>query len=366
MRLFGRPAEATASAPGRVNLIGDHTDYNGGYVLPTALPQRTTVMLARREDRIVRAVSAQVPGVVTYALGQERRHGRWFDYVQGVTVTLATAGRAIDGFDLYVSSEVPIGGGLSSSAALEVALLRGLRELFSLALDDGEVAESAYRAETGFVGAPVGVMDPIVCSRGDERSALFIDTRSLAVERVPLPPELGLVVIDSGVHHRLTAAGGYRARRAECEEAAMRLGVPLLRDVREEDARAIDALPGTLARRVRHVMSENARVLAAAAALREGDLGVLGALFDESHRSLRDDFEVSIPEIDRLVELARGHAAVYGARLTGGGFGGSVVIVSDRSSAHEVAVEVAAAYAAATSCRPEIVLPRLRGAKSRS
>lgn len=361
--IHGRPVEVEASAPGRVNLIGDHTDYNGGYVLPTVLPQRTTVLLARRPDRLVRAASAQVPGVLEYALGDERRDGRWLDYVQGVTATLAADLRAIDGFDLYIDSDVPVGGGLSSSAALEVALLRGLRELFSLAIDDGVVAELAHRGETQFVGVPVGVMDQIVCSRGDPSSALFIDTRTLAVDRVRLPARLGLVVIYSGVDHRLVT-GGYRARRAECEQAAALLGVPQLRDVGDDDRR-IDALPGALARRARHVVSENARVIAAVRALRGGDLEALGALFDASHRSLRDDFEVSVPEIDRLVEIARRHDAVFGARLTGGGFGGSVVIAAEASGAARAAAEVAAAYAAAVPCRPAVMLPSLREFESR-
>lgn len=350
---------ASASAPGRVNLIGDHTDYNGGFVLPTALPHRTRVRLTRRGDRRVHADSAQRPGALQFELGREVKTGLWLDYVQAVTATLAASGRVIAGFDLSVDSDVPVGSGLSSSAALEVALLRGLRELFSLQFDDHELAALAHRAETGFVGVPVGVMDPLVCSLGDAESALFIDTRSLAIERIPLPPELGLVVIDSGVPHAL-ASGHYRTRRAECDEAAMRLGVPQLRDVASSDPR-IERLPGVLPRRVRHVVQENLRVLAAARALAAGDLRALGDLFDQSHRSLRDDFEVSIPEIDLLVRIAQAHDAVFGARLTGGGFGGAVVIATDVRGAARVATDVTAAYAAAVPQRPILVLPRLRG-----
>jgi galactokinase len=360
---YGRPSEVAASAPGRVNLIGDHTDYNGGFVLPTVLPQRTHVQLARRPDQRVRAASAQRPGVRTYELGAEARTGDWLDYVQGITAALAGDGRSLAGFDLYVDSDVPVGGGLSSSAALEVALLRGLRRLFSLELDDDAIADVAHRAETGFVGVPVGVMDQLACSRGDEGSALFIDTRTRVVEPIALPPELALVVIDCGVPHDL-AAGDYRVRRAECERAASLLGVLQLRDVDADDPR-IAGLPDPLPRRVRHVVSENQRVLAAARALVAGDLRTLGGLFDDSHRSMRDDFEVSIAEIDLLVTLARVDPAVYGARLTGGGFGGAVVILTDLASAARVAAGVAAAYSARVPHQPRVVLPWLRGIETR-
>lgn len=360
---YGRPPEVVASAPGRVNLIGDHTDYNGGLVLPTALPRRTRVLLARNVDGLVRATSGQVPGAMSYRLGEEARARRWLDYVQGVTQVLLQDRFPIGGFDLHVESDVPVGSGLSSSAALEVSLLRGLRELYGLRLDDTALAMLAHRAETGLVGAPVGVMDQLVCSHGDERSALFIDTRSLALRRVPLPDTLALVVIYSGVDHDLTG-GEYGVRRAECEQAAALLGVPLLRDVAEDDPR-IATLPGALPQRVRHVLSENARVLAAIEALEARDLPRLGALFDASHRSLRDDYAVSTPEIDLLVELAREHGAVYGARLTGGGFGGSIVIATTPQDAERVALAVARAYASAVRYAPSVVVPRLRDFESR-
>jgi len=360
---YRRPPDVAVSAPGRVNLIGDHTDYNGGLVLPIALPQRTRALLARRADRRVQARSAQVPGDMSYRLGDERRAACWLDYVQGVTAVLAADRQPIAGFDLFVASDVPVGSGLSSSAALEVALLRGLRALFRLEFDDTALALLAHRAETGLVGAPVGVMDPLVCSRGDEDSALLIDTRSLAIRRVPLPASLGLVVIYSGLDHRLTG-GDYGVRRAECEQAAALLEARQLRDVAADDPR-IAALPDALPQRVRHVISENARVLAAVDALVAADLPRLGALLDASHRSLRDDYAVSLPEIDRLVDLARDDAAVFGARLTGGGFGGSVVIATSPDQAERVAVAVARAYADAVGLTPRVVLPRLRDFESR-
>lgn len=358
-RIFGRPPAVVAGAPGRVNLIGDHTDYNGGFVLPAALPQRTRVRLARRPDRTVQVASAQFPDIAAYTLGDECRHGHWHDYVQGVTATLASDNYQLSGFDVYIDSDVPVGSGLSSSAALEVAALRGLRELFALPVDDRTIARLAHRAETGFVGAPVGVMDQLICSLGDVDSALFIDTRTLATERLPLPAELGLVVIYSGVDHRLTG-GDYGARRAECEQAAALLHVPQLRDLADLDDPRVARLPDVLRRRVRHVFTENARVLAAVGALRSGDVAALGALFDASHASLRDDYEVSIPEIDLLCRLARDSGAVYGARLTGGGFGGSVVIVADPRQTDRVARRVARTYAETTRRTPTIVVPWLR------
>lgn len=355
--LFGRGSDVCASAPGRVNLIGDHTDYNGGFVLPTALPQRTRVQLKRRADRAVRAASAQRPGEVGYELGGERKTGGWVDYVQGVTAILAAEGRTLSGFELHVDSDVPVGSGLSSSAALEVALLRGLRELFSLSFDDDVLAALAHRAETEFVGAPVGIMDQLACSRGHEGEALFIDTRSRVVEAIALPPQLGLVVIDSGVPHD-HSTGDYRTRRAECEQAAARLGVWQLRDVEPGDPR-IATLPEPLARRTRHVVRENQRVLDAVRALTAGDLPALGRLFDESHRSMRDDFEVSLPAIDLLVALARRHPHVLGARLTGGGFGGAVVVLTARAHTAAVALDVVAAYSAILPREPVVILPWL-------
>lgn len=355
--LFGHSSDVCASAPGRVNLIGDHTDYNGGFVLPTALPQRTRVQLKRRADRAVRAASAQRPGVVGYELGAERKTGGWVDYVQGVTAILAAEGRTLGGFELHVDSDVPVGGGLSSSAALEVALLRGLRKLFSLAFDDDVLAALAHRAETEFVGAPVGIMDQLACSRGREGEALFIDTRSLVLESIALPPQLGLVVIDSGVPHD-HSTGDYKTRRAECEQAAELLGVWQLRDVEPGDPR-IAGLPEPLARRTRHVVHENQRVLDAVRALKAGELPALGRLFDESHRSMRDDFEVSLPAIDLLVALARRHPEVLGARLTGGGFGGAVVILTAQAHTAAVALDVVAAYSAILPREPVVILPWL-------
>jgi len=328
-RRFGRPPAVVADAPGRVNLVGEHTDYNDGFVLPTAIPQRTRVALAPRDDDRARVTSAACGDAVeTYAVGAETRGRGWLDYVQGVTHALAAAGHRVGGFDAAIESTVPIGSGLSSSAALEVAFLRALRAAFGLGLDDVTIARLGQRAEVELVGARVGVMDQMAASLADARTALFVDTRSLAWERVPLPGAAEIVVIDSGVPHA-HAAGAYNERRAECERAAALLGVPALRDVPGDALARLAALPPPLDRRARHVVTENARVVEAVAALRAGDVARLGALFDASHASMRDDYAVSVPAVDALVAVARGEPHVHGARLTGGGFGGAIVVLAD-------------------------------------
>jgi galactokinase len=355
--LYGRAAELLATAHGRVNLIGEHTDYNGGLVLPTAVPQRTTVELAARDDDRVRVASSAIADGVarTYRLGAETRGGEWLDYVQGCTRMLAESA-GLGGFDALVSSTLPLGGGLSSSAALEIALLRALRKAFALPLDDVALALLAHRAEHDFVGARVGVMDQMAASLADTRTALFLDARSLAYEAVPLPASLGLLVIDSGLTHRHTA-GDYNARRNECERAAALLGVGSLRDVRPDDLGQTTSLPAPLDRRVRHVVTENARVSEAVAALRRDDLPALGALFLASHASMRDDFAVSLPELDALVEIAAADPAVYGARLTGGGFGGAVVIAARADAGLGTAERIAALYRARTGAPGRALVP---------
>jgi galactokinase len=335
--LFGRAPEVSASAPGRVNLIGEHTDYNDGYVLPMAIPQRTRVALAQRDDRVVRAWSTLKEGAPEeYRLGEEARGRGWLDFVQGVTQALARAGFPVRGFDLRVESDVPLGGGLSSSAALEVALLRALRDAHGHDLDDVALALLGQRAENDLVGVPVGMMDQMASSLADEETALFLDTRTLAWERIPLPAAAAIAVVDSGISHDLSD-GAYAARRDECVAAAKALGVPSLRDCGLDDLPRVDRLPEPLRRRARHVVTENARVLEAVECLRAGDLVRLGSLLDASHASLRDDYEVSVPPVDALVEVARRQPGAHGARITGGGFGGSIVILTDSGAAARVA-----------------------------
>jgi galactokinase len=252
--LFGRAPDVIASAPGRVNLIGEHTDYNDGYVLPAAIPQRTRVELARRDDGTARVWSADVESGSApsrYVLGEEARGRGFLDYLQGVTRALREDGLAVPGFDARIASEVPVGAGLSSSAALEVALLRALRAALALPVDDVHIARLGQRAENDLVGAPVGIMDPMASSLATTESALFLDTRSLAYELIPIPPAIELVVIDSGVPHS-HATGEYRARRAECERACALLGVRWLCDLAVNDLdRIARSLPEVLLRRMR-------------------------------------------------------------------------------------------------------------------
>jgi len=345
-RLFGRKPDVRSEAHGRVNLIGEHTDYNDGFVLPTSIPQSTIAAFGSRADRRVHVWSGELsPGDTfeQFDLAAESRRRSWIDYVQGVTQALGRAGFHVGGFDLALRSTVPLGSGLSSSAALQVVILRGLRDLFGLTLDDVSLAKLGQRAEVDFVGAPVGIMDQMASSLAQPGVALFIDTRSLAYEQVHLPADTELAVINSGVAHN-HAAGDYRTRRAECERAAGLLGVPALRDLGLGAMGRVLSLPDPINRRARHVITENQRVLDAVAAMRRGDAKVLGHLFSASHASQRDDYAVSVPEVDLLVSLAEAEPAVLGARLTGGGFGGSIVALVHRGEASGVAARVAAEY----------------------
>jgi len=342
---FGREPATSARAPGRVNLIGEHTDYNGGFVLPMITTQDTRVLMARRDDRRARLWSANVDAAqseVEYELGGERKADGWADYVRGVTAVLRDAVSTLGGFDATITSTVPLGSGLSSSASLEVAMLRALNGLFGLGLDASAIARLAHRAETEFVGVPVGVMDQMAVSLGSPHSALFIDTRSLERESFPLPAATALLIIDSGVPHG-HAAGEYRVRRQECDTAARQLGVASLRDATLRQLE-ISTLPNPLRKRARHVITENQRVLEATEALRQRRAAEFGALMNASHESLRVDFEVSTPDVDRLVGQTQSEAGVFGARMTGGGFGGAIVGLADESHAAAIAARVAANY----------------------
>jgi galactokinase len=361
--VFQRASEFAASAPGRINLMGDHTDYNGGYVLPTVIPHQTRVELALRGDRTVQAWSREVDhthAMCTYELGTESPQGAWIDYVQGVTHLLAQERHPLTGFDLRLQSTVPLGAGLSSSASLLVSVLRVMREAFRLPLTDVDIARLGHRAEAEFVGVPVGVMDQMVCSLGTIGSAFFLDTMSLQYEHIPLPASVEWIVIHSGVHHS-HATGSYRRRRAECEEASRLLGVPHLRalegDGRQVVLARLESLKEPFGRRARHVVTENERVLIGVQFLEAGEPDKFGRLMYASHESLRRDYEVSTVEVDVLVELARAEPDVYGARLTGGGFGGSVVMAARAESASVIAQRIADAYRQCCPLVPTVLLP---------
>ena len=291
-----------------------------------------------------------------YETGRETPGRGWLDYVQGVTATLDRQGVHVPGFDVRIESTIPVGAGVSSSAALEVSLLRALRAMLGLELDDVQLAKVAQAAETDFVGAPVGIMDQMAASVGCEGEALFLDTRTLAIERLRIPPAVEIAAIDSAVPHA-HAGGAYAERRRESFEAAALLGVERLRDVDVTSLARIDELPPILARRARHVVTENARVLAAVDALRGGDAVRLGALFSASHASMRDDYEISTPDVDTLVEISRRHPDVYGARLTGGGFGGAIVLLAKSGRGATAAQAIRDEYERRTGRSGVVLIP---------
>ncbi|WP_332824064.1 galactokinase [Ramlibacter sp.] len=332
--------DAVADAPGRVNLLGEHTDYNDGFVLPVAIRQRTRVAMRRNGTKEFSLHAAELAQTVRFSFDAPPTD-HFASYVYGCLVLARSRRADIPGLDIEVTSDVPMGVGLSSSAALEVATLRCLRGLLSLPLDDVEIAQIAQKAEIEFAHVRCGIMDQMASSLAGTDRALLIDTRTLDRRDVPLPLGSAVLVLDSGVARTL-AGSGYNQRRGECEAAAAQLGVASLRDVREPDA--IERLPDLLRRRARHVFTENARVLQAA---RTTDGAAFGQLMNASHASLRDDYEVSTPELDLLVSLLQAHPGVFGARLTGAGFGGACVALCKSDQVQAVADAVLAQYSAA-------------------
>jgi galactokinase len=338
------------SAPGRVNLIGEHTDYNDGFVLPFAIEARTSVAARMRSDGVLRMRSVQKPkgdvsiDVTTIEPGKPQG---WSAYVAGVVWAAREAGHAVRGMDLLVDGRVPLGSGLSSSHALESAVALAMNDLFELGLDANGLGRLAYTAENDFVGAPTGMMDQLASLRCTAGHALFLDNRTLDAQQVPLDPAgdgLRLLVLDTRVHHG-NADGAYGNRRAACQKAAAQLGVTALRDI---DAAGLDEAlerldDDELRRRTRHVVLENARVVETVSALRDVDWPRVGALMAASHLSLRDDYEVSCAELDAAVEAATAAGAV-GARMTGGGFGGSAIALVPAGAVSAVRTDVAAVF----------------------
>ena len=334
-----------ASAPGRVNLIGEHTDYNSGLCLPLALPQRTTVTLTPREEPFLTLSSAQEDD--TWEGSVEDRPTGWAAYVAGVVAVLRADGHPVPGFTARVDSEVPLGAGLSSSAALECAVAVAVAGLLDLDLDEAgrrRLADACIRAENDYVGAPTGGMDQTVAMLGRPGFALLLDFADGSVRHIALPLEdagLALLVIDTRVSHRLTD-GSYGDRRTECANAAEALGVDTLRAT---DLAAVEQMDDpVLRRRARHVVTENQRVLDAVAALDADDWASLAAVLDASHVSMRDDFEISCPELDTACDTALA-AGALGARMTGGGFGGSAIALVNDAQVDTVAAAVAESFA---------------------
>lgn len=363
---YGGPPAGCWAAPGRVNLIGEHTDYNAGFVLPFALPQRTAVAASPMDRPEWTVWSEQQDKAVSFGAADlvPGRVRGWAAYPAGVVWALREAGYAVPGARLAIASDVPAGAGLSSSAALECAVLATLADLGGLDLPEARRPGLAQRAENSYVGVPCGIMDQsaaVLCRAGH---ALFLDCRTLATEQVPLDlTGLAILVVDTRAPRRLVT-GEYAARRAACEQAARELGVAALRDVPPD---ALDWVLPRLAdevtrRRVRHVVTENRRVLDTVALLRAGRVREIGPLLSASHDSLRDDFEVTVPELDTAVEAARS-AGAYGARMTGGGFGGCVLALVDADGVETVSDAVRQAFAA-RALRPPVafVAPPSAGA----
>jgi len=350
-------------APGRVNLIGEHTDYNDGFVLPMAIDRETVVAGSSRADRKVRVYSLNLNEALEFDLDQpgEKRRGIWLDYIEGVARVLECRGVMLRGADLAVSSDVPLGAGLSSSAALEVSAGLALASLAGGEVGGVALALVGQQAEHVYVGTMCGIMDQFVAALGREGHALLIDCRTLEATPVPLDTSrVAVVICDTNVKHELSSSE-YNVRRAECERGVKLLQVPLpeiraLRDVSvEEFSRHEALLPEPIKRRCRHVVTENERTLAAARALNDGDLDGMGRLMYASHRSLRDDYEVSCRELDVLVEIAADLGAI-GARMTGGGFGGSIVNLVRRDALDKFQSTVAREYKRATNRSPTIYI----------
>ncbi|MDQ1596840.1 MAG: galactokinase [Microbacteriaceae bacterium] len=350
--LYGYEPSGLWSAPGRVNLIGEHTDYNGGFVLPFAINRRTVVALALRDDRLARVASSFADEVVEVELSElapENLDG-WSAYPLGVAWALSEHGAdlsAVSGFDMFIESSVPVGAGLSSSAAVESATAIALNDVWRLRLDRPVLAAVGQRAENTAVGAPTGIMDQSASLLGKQDSAVFLDCRSLESQVIDLGFEeagLAILIIDTRISHD-HATGGYAERRASCELGARMLGVGSLRDLSVDDLpRARETLDDVTFRRVRHVVTENQRVLDAVGELREGGPAGIGDLLDASHRSMRDDFEISTRELDLAVETAVLNGAI-GARMTGGGFGGSALALIRREDLSRLQVAIDGAFA---------------------
>ena len=359
-RRFGAPPTMLARAPGRVNLIGDHTDYNDGFVLPMAIDRAVWIALRPRSDAHVAVHSLDFGQDASFDLHDtmERKNG-WQEYVRGVAWALraSTNGSGVRcGWEGVVAGDVPLGAGLSSSAALELATARAFAGAWNLAWNPVEMARLAQRAENQWVGVNCGIMDQLISAAGEKDHALLIDCRSLETRAVAIAPDVSVVVLDTATRRGLVDSA-YNERRARCEEAARFFSVAALRDVDQAtfDARSAGMDPITR-KRAKHVIAENARTVSAADALACGDAERVGTLMNESHASLRDDFEVSGPELDVMVDLAREQEGCHGARMTGAGFAGCAVALVNSAAAPRFATSVAAEYARLAGRTPAVYL----------
>ncbi len=359
--LYGAEPEGVWAAPGRVNLIGEHTDYNDGFVMPFALPHQAVAAVSRRDDGVLRLHSQDVEGGIVElrldALAPQTDR-EWTAYPAGVVWALREAGHEVTGADIHLSSTVPTGAGLSSSAALEVVIALALNDLYDLGLQRWRLARLCQRAENVYVGAPTGIMDQTASACCEQGHALFLDTRDLSQQQIPfdlVAEGLRLLVVDTRVKHA-HSGGEYGKRRAGCEKGAALLGVDALRDIPYDGLDAALARLGDeeeVIRLVRHVVTEDQRVERAVALLRAGDTRAIGPVLTEGHASLRDDFRISCPELDLVVDTALA-AGALGARMTGGGFGGSAIVLAEATDVDTLTKAVEEAFAAADFKAPRV------------
>lgn len=346
-------------APGRVNLIGEHTDYNDGFVLPCAINYQTVVAAAKRDDNLVRVVSVDYANDVDeFDLTQDitfQQDKMWANYIRGVVKCLRERGYEFNGADIAVTGNVPQGAGLSSSAALEVVIGQTFKELYQLDISQSEIALNGQQAENEFVGCNCGIMDQMISAQGRENHALLLDCQSLETEAVSMPEDMAVVIINSNKKRGLVDSE-YNTRREQCEEAARIFGVPALRDVTIEQFKAKESeLDEIVAKRARHVITENNRTVEASQALRTHDMKRMGELMAESHASMRDDFEITVKEIDSLVEMVKEVIGDQGGvRMTGGGFGGCIVALVPPALVDEIKKTVEQKYQATTGLKESI------------
>ncbi len=364
-RIYGGGPSGVFSAPGRVNLIGEHTDYAGGFVMPAAIDFATVAAIGPRTDGIVSIYSSNFDETVEHSLDAipAKGSGHWSAYPLGILQVLGERGIAVPAFSLSIYGDVPLGAGLSSSASIEIATMAALLAAAGTTLPKPEMAKLAQKAENGYVGANTGIMDQFIACEGKRDHALLLDCRSLETKLAPIPPSLNLIICNTMVKHS-HAGGEYNTRRAEVEQAtavlrAHRPEIALLRDATLDDLKQWGSeMPPNALKRARHIISDSLRAQEAAAALDRGDLQELGRLMAAAHASYRDDFEASCPEADLMVDLANRQPGVIGARLTGGGFGGCTVNLVEQQHAEAFVSAVADAYRQATGKKPDVFVCR--------
>jgi len=352
---FGQPPRWVIRAPGRVNLIGEHTDYNDGFVLPLAIDRAVWIALRPRDDRRIAVYSVDYDQTGEFSLDDLRNEkAGWIEYLKGTAWSLQDAGFALTGWEGVLQGDVPLGAGLSSSAALEMATARALAAAGNLDWNPAKMAKLGQRAENKWVGVNCGIMDQLISAAGRANHALLIDCRTLDTQPVPFPPGTAVVVLDTSTRRGLVDSA-YNERRSQCEAAAKFFGVSVLRDVTmKQFQQKAGRLDDVTRRRALHVIGENDRTVQAAAAMRRGDAVETGRLMNESHRSLRDDFEVSSDALNAMVECASAHAACYGARMTGAGFGGCAMALIRADAAEDFVAKTAAAYEKKTGHKPAV------------